>query len=1217
MKMRMIFLLLLGVISCCSVLAQQETSRINWFVGNTEPGEWIEYKQVWLSAGDYRFTGQVQGELEGQQVQLEINGVAVKGNVDVPESDTFTLVHLGTKSLEEGRYDIRLKFVTGNVNCDMFFIKKSSNTSADVLPTDIEYTASPLDDGMMVVPIGDQSQASGEMINVGNNQIPYRDKNGALFSEEQVLAWYKQLTNTYTPPHSDQAFDMWVAELVAAKPDFVLMHGRSATDFDNEIEDRDYQFGVGELSGRLLKRFVEAVERSPYANGNIKLAYFQDNASYAKAYNIITGKTMQGWDDPDWLDWTWKHWFTPWFDNVPREMLFMPEEGKVPIQLWTANIKDYDNTGSDEHIVEFLNYIEERLKSTYDLEPLWILRDHFWHRDPRTQARSWGYGSWFKWDGDCTSITTFNNEKWAFAVNGKRYGLPNCFLNDWDPETGVGTVPSDGSDTDYFTSSLLTDGTPLIEEAFEVYRDAGAKMMTLESWSDWKEGTVWYRSDHSEWLYPNQHLNLVREYADRSTESIVLEAEACDFFYDKSYKNAGGEYRYHWHTDGIPGLDIYRPMHMLSDPIIHSASGEKFRQLTAGFYDLWAVTEAGNIKSTEIDGSPFGWESVNHQMDLKDLSIGRFFVWGIDQAGKAYMATLKNGHDHFQIKDRWEDKSGGMVMHDLDLNWKEVWAVNKDGFVFRRDLDGKKHWELREGVKLISITADESFVWGFDQDGRLRNTIGLNKSVWNVIDNPHNVTHIEAEGGELWGTNELGELYRTSSSGTSSWELVAENVNKFSVGWEYAWVIYNDGVVHQFELYGFDDQHTYNTTQFSNDLKHYIPGIIQAQDYRNGGEGLAYHDVDDLNIGGQSRIYEGVDVFKTTDTKGKFHIGSIQSDEWIEYAIAGVVAGTYDISLRVASEKEVKNAIHIIYDGELLAEMDVPSTGGGDMWQTLRIDSIDFKAASDKILRLEFRGGGFALNHVSIANGQKPYKQHSLPGKFHAEDYDLGGLGSAYMDIDDVNEAGYYRPDEGVDIGRIEDEDEAYFVGWTNDGEWTEYTMMNIAEGTYALTVRVGTLSDGRWMEIFLDDEVIQRIDIESTGGYRVFKEVRVEGIKLAGGENQVVKIATSGGLNIDYLDFELMVGINEIPAFVEEFNYYPNPVREDLNIDFTLEKTTNVSIDIVGLNGLIFKQAIAGKYLARGRHCFQIPMTNLMPGVYIVKVIMDNHAFARKIVVQ
>ena len=65
--LRHIFIALLGMYSLTSYAEVKESTN-NWYVGNTQPGDWIQYKKVWLSAGHYRFTGRIVGNGEGQTV---------------------------------------------------------------------------------------------------------------------------------------------------------------------------------------------------------------------------------------------------------------------------------------------------------------------------------------------------------------------------------------------------------------------------------------------------------------------------------------------------------------------------------------------------------------------------------------------------------------------------------------------------------------------------------------------------------------------------------------------------------------------------------------------------------------------------------------------------------------------------------------------------------------------------------------------------------------------------------------------------------------------------------------------------------------------------------------------------------------------------------------------------------------------------------------------
>ena len=69
---------------------------------------------------------------------------------------------------------------------------------------------------------------------------------------------------------------------------------------------------------------------------------------------------------------------------------------------------------------------------------------------------------------------------------------------------------------------------------------------------------------------------------------------------------------------------------------------------------------------------------------------------------------------------------------------------------------------------------------------------------------------------------------------------------------------------------------------------------IQAENYDTGGEGVAYHDSDAGNKGGQYRS-DGVDIESTTDTGGGYNVGWVAAGEWLEYTVNVAVAGSYDI----------------------------------------------------------------------------------------------------------------------------------------------------------------------------------------------------------------------------------------------------------------------------------------------------------------------------------
>ncbi len=78
-----------------------------------------------------------------------------------------------------------------------------------------------------------------------------------------------------------------------------------------------------------------------------------------------------------------------------------------------------------------------------------------------------------------------------------------------------------------------------------------------------------------------------------------------------------------------------------------------------------------------------------------------------------------------------------------------------------------------------------------------------------------------------------------------------------------------------------------------------IPGIIEAEDFDKGGEGLSYHDTNNQNIAGDYRPDEAVDIY---DRLGDgYHIGNALPGEWYEYSLNVTTTGKYDITFHLAA----------------------------------------------------------------------------------------------------------------------------------------------------------------------------------------------------------------------------------------------------------------------------------------------------------------------------
>jgi len=118
-----------------------------------------------------------------------------------------------------------------------------------------------------------------------------------------------------------------------------------------------------------------------------------------------------------------------------------------------------------------------------------------------------------------------------------------------------------------------------------------------------------------------------------------------------------------------------------------------------------------------------------------------------------------------------------------------------------------------------------------------------------------------------------------------------------------------------------------------------LPGLVQAEDFDNGGEGVAYHDADLANNGGQYRN-TGVDIQATSDAGGGYNLGWVEAGEWLRYGVQVNASGRYALLTRFASTSP-GGAFHIEFDGiDKTGPILLPNTFGGQNWQTVSVTNV-------------------------------------------------------------------------------------------------------------------------------------------------------------------------------------------------------------------------------------------------------------------------------------
>ena len=151
-----------------------------------------------------------------------------------------------------------------------------------------------------------------------------------------------------------------------------------------------------------------------------------------------------------------------------------------------------------------------------------------------------------------------------------------------------------------------------------------------------------------------------------------------------------------------------------------------------------------------------------------------------------------------------------------------------------------------------------------------------------------------------------------------------------------------------------------------NDSPHNIPGKIEAEEYDQGGEGLAYHEANTNGNEGEADFRnDEVDIETTGDTEGTYNVGYILNGEWLEYAVNVAEAGLYDIDLRMAKDGD-NGMLHIEMDGNnVTGTINVPNTGGWQTWQTVTVNDVELEAG-EQVMRIAFDSDYMNLNYVTF-----------------------------------------------------------------------------------------------------------------------------------------------------------------------------------------------------------------------------------------------------------
>jgi len=201
----------------------------------------------------------------------------------------------------------------------------------------------------------------------------------------------------------------------------------------------------------------------------------------------------------------------------------------------------------------------------------------------------------------------------------------------------------------------------------------------------------------------------------------------------------------------------------------------------------------------------------------------------------------------------------------------------------------------------------------------------------------------------------------------------------------------------------------------------------------------------------------------------------------------------------------------------------------------------------------------FALSQIPKAYKGKPFKDRFyqggaqvIPGRVELAYYDLGGEGIAYHDATPANEGSvlnhtegharpgispyivFFRENEGVDISytkdwadfnhpnKVDPKVNQLYIGWQEDGEWTNYTVDIKVAGKYKIVTIFG--NEDNKSSLWLNNQKIVNLVLPiSTGNWHYWDQATVGEVILTSTGLNLLTLKYNKGSNLAYLDFILV----------------------------------------------------------------------------------------------
>lgn len=307
--------------------------------------------------------------------------------------------------------------------------------------------------------------------------------------------------------------------------------------------------------------------------------------------------------------------------------------------------------------------------------------------------------------------------------------------------------------------------------------------------------------------------------------------------------------------------------------------------------------------------------------------------------------------------------------------------------------------------------------------------------------------------------------------------------------------------------------------------KHDLPGSINMADFDLGGPGVGHS-----RMAGQPEQWAQKyrdDATLNFYTSPVLHMGSMPP-MWYQYTVNVTKTGTYDVYGSAASMYGLTLAITV--DGVKMGEGEIPASGNWtnfwsakfatvELTEGKHVIKIDHTGAGSNIYELRFEYMGEA-SKIDLAPTEGAYRQHYLPTKIQAEDYDVDNF---YSLDGECNGNAEYRKKDAMDISTEKIYEQNVEGVWEQferttlnlkPSEFVTYTVQVENAGAYSLQYNATKNST---LTAYLDDVQLAVSDFPNSNFRDTYEAATVW---LPKGEHKLKLVCHEKSATIDYINF-------------------------------------------------------------------------------------------------